>query len=172
MLKLSLRAVSQERAKALRMFLDWSMRDEFLTHIRSLEAFGVSGKQFETFLTPIILSRLSSEIRHEWERKEAGRESDLEWVLKFLQEETESIEWSETFNDVTSGKVESPNVSEHCRNTYLDPKVTKERFSSDSALHVTSSEAAKNTCVFCIKKHWSENCSKVLRVKDKTCREH
>ena len=64
----------------------WSMRDEFLTHIRSLEALKVSGKQCETFLTPIILSRLPSEIRIEWARKGAGKESDLEWLLKFLKD--------------------------------------------------------------------------------------
>lgn len=145
----------------------WSMRDEFLTHIRSLEALGVSGKQCETFLTPIILSRLPSEIRLEWARKGAGRESDLEWLVKFLQEEIESIERSETFKDVTPGKCEGPSASEYCRNTYSGQKVTKERFSSASALYVTSPEAAKNTCVFCNRKHRSENCSEVLRLKDK-----
>ncbi len=30
----------------------WKLRDEILTHIRSLEALGVSGKQCEVFLTP------------------------------------------------------------------------------------------------------------------------
>lgn len=145
----------------------WSMRDEFMTHIRSLEALGVSGKQCETFLTPIILSRLPSEIRLEWARRGAGRESDLEWLLRFLQEEIESIERSETFKDVSTVKAESSNVSDHGRNsTHLGSRVSKERLSSASALHVASSEVSKS-CVFCNKKHKSENCFEVLRLKDK-----
>ena len=48
------------------------MHDEFLTHIRRLEALNVSSKQCETFLTFIILSRVLSEIRMEWARKGAG----------------------------------------------------------------------------------------------------
>ena len=60
-------------------------------HIRSLEALGVSGKQCEAFLMPFILSRLLSEMRLEWNRQGAGHESDLEWLLKFLQEEIETI---------------------------------------------------------------------------------
>ena len=81
-------------------------------HIRSLEALGVSGKQCEAFLMPFILSRLLSEMRLEWNRQGAGHESDLEWLLKFLQEEIETIERSETFKDVTSRKSETPSVPE------------------------------------------------------------
>ena len=69
-------------------------------HIRSLEALGVSGKQCEAFLMPFILSRLLSEMRLEWNRQGAGHESDLEWLLKFLQEEIETIERSETFKEI------------------------------------------------------------------------
>ena len=84
----------------------WSLRDELLTHIRSLETLGVSGGQCEVFLTPIILSRLPNELRLEWARDCAGKESDLDWLLNFLQREIERIERSETFKDVTSPKSE------------------------------------------------------------------
>ncbi|XP_064093856.1 uncharacterized protein LOC135206369 [Macrobrachium nipponense] len=41
----------------------WKLRDDILIHICSLEVLGVTGKQCEVFLTPIILSRLPSELR-------------------------------------------------------------------------------------------------------------
>ncbi|XP_064108040.1 uncharacterized protein LOC135216590 [Macrobrachium nipponense] len=137
------------------VYLLWNLQDELLTHIKSLEALGVSGKQCEVFLTPIILSRLPSEIRMEWARKGAGHESDLEWLLKFLQEEIETIERSETFKDVTSRKPENPSVSEEKRNWHS--KGSREKVTSASALH-TSSEVEYPICGFCAKKHKTENC--------------
>lgn len=144
----------------------WSMRDEILTHIRSLEALNVSGKQCETFLTPIILSRLPSEIRMEWARRGAGRESDLEWLLKFLQEEIESIERSEVFADATTGKQESTGMNEQ-RKTAFSSRSVRGRQSTASALHVSSAETDTPTCVFCTKGHKSEKCLEVLRLPDK-----
>ena len=132
-----------------------------MTHIRSLEALGVSGKQCEVFLTPIILSRLPSEMRLEWARQSAGHESDLDWLLKFLQEEIETIERSETFKDVTSKKSETPSVSEEKRN--WQSKGSKEKVSSASALH-TSSEVDYPICEFCSKKHKSEKCFETLKL--------
>ena len=56
----------------------WKLRDGILIHIRSLEALGVTGKQCEVFLTPVILFRLPSELRLEWARDGDGHESDLD----------------------------------------------------------------------------------------------
>ena len=65
------------------------LQDELLTHIRSLEALGVSGGEYGLFLTPVTLSRLPSDIRLEWSREGSGHESDLEWLMAFLIEEIE-----------------------------------------------------------------------------------
>ncbi|XP_050706794.1 uncharacterized protein LOC126992176 [Eriocheir sinensis] len=114
----------------------WSLRDEILTHIRSLEALGVSGKQCKIFLTPIILSRLPNEIRLEWARKGAGHESDLDWLLTFLRQEIESIEKSEAFKDVTAGKRESLSSPEEKKN--WQTREPKGKVSSAAALHTSS----------------------------------
>ncbi|XP_037778187.1 uncharacterized protein LOC119574962 [Penaeus monodon] len=123
----------------------WNLRDELLTHIRSLEALGVSGEQCEVFLTPIILACLPEELRMEWAREGSGHESDLSWLLHFLQREIERIERSETFS-VVLGKAEGRFVESE-----------KRRVPSASALY-TSSEAGSYFCAFCSKKHKSEKC--------------
>ncbi len=142
----------------------WGLRDEFLSHIRSLEALGVSGKQCETFLTPIILSRLPNDIRLEWARKGAGRESDLEWLLTFLQDEIKNIERSETFKDVSSRKPESPGMPEQRKSKHSGSRDYTGRESSASALHVATSEVDKQSCVFCNKRHKAENCFELLKL--------
>ena len=143
----------------------WNLQDELLTHIRSLEALGVSGKQCEVFLTPIILARLPSELRLEWARKGAGHESDLEWLLKFLQQEIETIERSETFKDVTSRNSEAPSVGlpderRKCHSRGSRGKVV----STTSALHTSSEVDDYSICVFCKKKHKSEKCFEMLKL--------
>ena len=56
--KVTVKARGSKRVSQL-----WNLRNELLTHIRSQDALGVFGKQCEIFLTPIILSCFSSEIR-------------------------------------------------------------------------------------------------------------
>lgn len=72
----------------------WKLRDDILVHIHSLETLGVTGKQCEVFLTPIILSRLHSEMRLEWARDGDGHENDLEFLLNFLDKEISRLERS------------------------------------------------------------------------------
>lgn len=127
----------------------------------------VSGKQYETFLTPIKLSRLPSEILLEWARRSVERESDLDWLLKFLLEEIKSFERSEGFSDVTIGKHESPGMNEQCKTSPSSSRFVRERFSTASALHATSPETSNPRCVFCTKRFKSEKCMDVLRLPDK-----
>lgn len=78
----------------------WKLRDDILVHIHSLEALGVTGKQCEVLLTPIILSRLPSEMRLEWARDGDGHENDLEFLLNFLDKEISRLEWSEALGSL------------------------------------------------------------------------
>ncbi|XP_063590241.1 uncharacterized protein LOC134767126 [Penaeus indicus] len=122
-----------------------NLLDELLTHIRSLQALGVTEEQCEVFLTPLILSCLPEELRLEWAREGSGRESDISWLLQFLQKEIERIERSETFK-VVLGKAEGRFVESE-----------KRRVPSASALY-TSSEVGSSYCAFCSKEHKSEKC--------------
>ncbi|XP_042890905.1 uncharacterized protein LOC122265587 [Penaeus japonicus] len=130
----------------------WKLRDEILTHVRSLEALGVTGKQCEVFLTPIILSRLPHDLRLEWARDGDGHESDLDFLLDFLYKEISRLERSEAFRgkkNVAEGKTES--------------SAPKEKKFSAAALH-TSSKQEPPVCCFCKKKHKSENCFNVQKL--------
>ncbi|XP_068229312.1 LOW QUALITY PROTEIN: uncharacterized protein [Palaemon carinicauda] len=133
----------------------WKLRDDILIHIRSLEALGITGKQCEVFLTPIILSRLPSELRLEWARDGDGHESDLDWLLTFLDKEISRLERSEAFKGKSSIEVKK-----------IENKSSKDKVYSAAALHASSKQ--ENTmCSFCAKKHKSENCYGVLELSGK-----
>ena len=74
----------------------WELYDKLQTHVRSLEALGISGKQYGVLLTPIILSRLPTELRLEWARTGEGKEGDLAYLLDFLKLEISRRERSQS----------------------------------------------------------------------------
>ena len=92
----------------------------------------------------------------------------MDWLLKFLQEEIEAIERSETFKDVTSKKSEAHSAPEEKRN--WQSKGSREKVSSASALH-TSSEVDYPICEFCSKKHKTEKCFEILKLSGLECAE-
>ncbi|XP_076055277.1 uncharacterized protein LOC143033673 [Oratosquilla oratoria] len=129
----------------------WKLRDQLLRHTRSLEALGFSGNQYGMVLTPIIVARLPQDIRLEWSRESAGREGDLEWLMKFLQTEIQRRERSEIFKDLSMEKSNAPQ------------DIERRKVSSASALQ-TSAEEGSQQCVFCYKRHKSEKCNQILRL--------
>ena len=70
------------------------MYDDLQAHVRSLDALGISGEQYGVVLTPLILSRLTPELRLGWARDGEQHESDLLFLLSFLQREIERRERS------------------------------------------------------------------------------
>ena len=109
----------------------WRLRDEVVKHTRNLEAQGITGKQCEVLLTPMIVSRLPTELRLMWSRDCSGHESDLEWLLNWLQREIEVLERSEMYKgSAKSG--DSRKVSKEVS------KGNKEKLFTASALYTTS----------------------------------
>ncbi|KAJ8042497.1 hypothetical protein HOLleu_13566 [Holothuria leucospilota] len=53
----------------------WTIRDKLNAHVCSLDALRVNGEKYGVILTPLILSRLPSEIRLEWARTGTGQGS-------------------------------------------------------------------------------------------------
>lgn len=91
----------------------WTMYNDLQAHVRSLEALGVSGTQYGIILTPLILSRLPSDLRLEWAREGEHHESDLTWLLNFLHKEIERRERSQAFTScgvITEEKQTIPSV--------------------------------------------------------------
>lgn len=73
----------------------WRLRDEVVKYTRILEALEITGKQCEVLLTPMIVSRLPTELRLMWSRDCSRHKSDHDWLLNWLQKETEMLERSE-----------------------------------------------------------------------------
>ncbi|XP_068227700.1 uncharacterized protein [Palaemon carinicauda] len=121
----------------------WKLRNDILIHICSLEALGITRKQCEVFLTHIILSCLPSELRLEWARDGDGHESDLDWLLTFLDKEISRLERSEAFKGKSSSEVKK-----------IENKSSKDKVYSAAALH-DSSKQENTMCSFCAKKHKS-----------------
>lgn len=128
----------------------WKTLDTLVCHVRSLETLDISGKQYGVLLTPIVLSRLPADIRIEWARKLAGKESDLDALLKFLKEEIQCRERSETYKE---GAAEST------------------RQGSVMAFQTTSSSKHSGTkstqplkCGVCSKKHATHKCWEILNI--------
>ena len=131
----------------------WEFRDEILTHTRGLESLEISGEQCEVFLVPIILSRLPEDIRLEWTRHE-DQEGDLEFLLSFLQKEIERLARADTYKEVST-----KNKQEEKTDRPKPPKPA-----TASALHTLDRSAEYSTCIFCGKRHKSENCFKMLKL--------
>ena len=73
--------------------------DKLITHIRCLDSLGIDGSKYGVILTPLILSRLPSEVRLEWARGAENKESDLDYLLDFLHLEIGRRERSMVYND-------------------------------------------------------------------------
>ena len=76
--------------------------DNLQSHICGLEALKITGEQYGMVLTPLILSRLPSELRLEWARIGEGHEGDLSFLLELLQAEVLRRELSPTYKEPTS----------------------------------------------------------------------
>ncbi len=57
-----------------------------------LEALNVTGQQYGVVLTPLVLSRLPPDLPLEWAREGELHESDIGYLLDFLQRELERRE--------------------------------------------------------------------------------
>ncbi|XP_068208330.1 uncharacterized protein [Palaemon carinicauda] len=63
----------------------WRLSDEVIKHTRSLDAFGVTGKQYEVLLTPMTVSQHPMELGLRWSRECSDHESYLDCLLKWLK---------------------------------------------------------------------------------------
>ena len=137
------------------------LQEELLAHIRSLEVWEIMGKNYGVVLTPVILSRLPSDIRLEWARSGEGKEDDLDFLLQFLKQEIERRERSEAFKQLSAGHRSSNNnnsKSNSGNRSHVDREEKRQnsvRTPTASALHVSSVGGA---CGFCAQNHTTEAC--------------
>ena len=134
----------------------WKMQDDLLSHVRSLEALGITGRQFGVILTPVILSRLPPEIRLEWAREGEGREDNLQFLLDFLLKEIRRRENAESFSEqsLCCENVDKFKVSDGKGSKAGSENKGSEKFVSTASALLSSSAS----CGICNKPHFTANC--------------
>ncbi len=90
--------LSMPQSKSYSVSHLWKLQNMLLSHVQSLETFGVTGAQYGVVLTPLPLSKLSPDLRLEWARDGAGHESDLDFLLEFLHNKIQRRERSQAFS--------------------------------------------------------------------------
>ena len=101
----------------------WRFYNAMKTHVRSLEALGIGADQYGVILTPLILSRLPTELRMEWAREGDTHERDLNFLMQFLKTEIERRERSQVFTSSSSdGRDQLTAASLHVGTTSGDKK--------------------------------------------------
>ena len=129
----------------------WKMYYDLQAHMRSLEALNITGQQYGVVLTPLVLSRLPHDLRLEWAREGELHESDLGYLLDFLQRELERRERSQTF-------------AMECVTSKADVTVDTRPVSTVSALHTSTNKHA-DACVICGRSgHTLDRCYGITKI--------
>jgi hypothetical protein len=132
------------------------LHDNLMTHIRSLENLEIGGKQYGVFLTPLVLSCIPQPIRMEWARESAGREGDLDFLLKFLDKEIANRERCNTIRGLA--KSDSSKVS-----SVKEIKKSSPKSSATALQAVSSQKTEKVSCNVCGKRHFTSKCFELVK---------
>ena len=124
--------------------------DKINIQIRGLEALDVMADKYGSFLIPVIMQRMPSEIAIEIARKTKKEVWSIKEILEIIKAEVEAREIGENANK----KSVAPNVSP--KKPYTPPKTA-------ANFHLKI-ENTKLTCVFCGKNHFSSECRTVVDV--------
>ena len=120
------------------------LRDQLLSHTRSLENLEITKEQYGVFLTPLVISKLPTEVRMEWSRDSEGRQRDIEYLLTFLESEIKRRDRS-----LTVSGPQQPQQVQTPRN-------------STAAALVSGATAAG--CEYCHKNHPTDRCFKLTKI--------
>ena len=151
------------RVKDLRAVLD-----QLTIHVRGLETLGISAQQYGSLLTPIVMSKLPSDIRLLVARKTNGSLLELNSIIELLKVEVEAREASFSLK---THDVENRKPWERNRVTGGKNNVT------GAFLNNSNSQTGNIICVFCSKPHFSASCEEVkdigkrreIIVRDRRC---
>lgn len=143
----------------------WSLHDDLLASVRSLEQLGIGGNNYGVVLTPLLLHRLPQDIRLEWARVGEGKEGDLAFLLDFLYTEIGRRERSQTFSSLQPGGDGRQERSQPCSSLQLD---SEKKSASKPRTQTTPSAAAFMTsvnsykkCAFCRGEHYTDQCYQI-----------
>ena len=120
------------------------------SHVRTLQGLGIESKNYGSLLAPIILGRLSHQLKLIITRNLKDEIWDLDKILLLISEELRARESciipSNSFNSISNDeKRGGKNNLSHF-----------ESLASRSTLY--SKQTHENKCVFCRGNHWSDKC--------------
>ena len=128
-----------------------SIYDKIYANIRGLESLGVNKDQYGSFLIPIIMSKLPSEVRLQIARVSVREVWEVEELM-----------------DVIKGEVEAREISDNIKVTERKPPDTSNirKYPAATASTLLVREGNRRTiCVYCKGDHFSTACESIREVK-------
>ena len=134
--------------------------DKLNVHVRGLKSLGVSAEQYGSLLTPIVMSKLPSDIRLQIARNTTEEVWKIEELIETIRIEMEAREASEG-NRVHTSPAQSNRPSSN-----INPRQqTKSRnVPTSSTLHSGQIENFRIRCVYCSEHHYSASCQRVTDI--------
>ena len=127
--------------------------DQLTIHVRGLETLGVNAQQYGSLLTPIIMSKLPSDVRLTVARKTNSTVWELQEIVKILKAEVEAREASILLKT---------NEHHHDNRKYGDkPQPSGGKDIATGAFLNNSNSQPGNICVYFSKQHFLASCKEV-----------
>ena len=128
-----------------------SVYDKIHINIRGLESLGVTPEQYGSFLIPVIMSKLPSDVRLQVARVTAKEVWEVQELLTVIKAEVEAREISDTI------KINERKGTDGYVNRRFNPP-------SAAALTAQARHGGGVKCIFCKEGHYSASCTKVQDV--------
>ena len=147
---------------------DTSLRElytKIVSHVRSLEALGITAQSYSVFLVPIVKSKLNEDLRKELTKNKI---KDIKALLLQLKEEVateaSSAQVKLAFEPDVPATLQKPQskVNKPNYNWANNQQSYQPVYSSAQALQATANTRAKY-CIFCpgMQSHWVEDCKRL-----------
>lgn len=151
---LKLKACSNESSSQLRY-----VYDQISVHVRELENLGVKSDQYGSLLIPVIMSKLSPEIRLQIARKTSTSVWEINELLEIIRNEVDARESSDAVKVKTQDS----------KQPYNNANNTNRTDSTASALIANGSNKQNGSvqCAFCVGYHFSASCEEVKDVESR-----
>ena len=139
----------------------WDFYNCVQSHVRSLAFLGINSSRFGIVITPIIVSRLPSQLALEWAETSKGKEGDLQNLLTFLQDTVNVRQRALCFSTDSSSMLSGASTQDNNTSQSRQP-----RLATTSALTVSKQDSLGSSslerCLTCGKAHNLVSCEQFL----------
>ena len=135
--------------------------DKLESHVRSLDAIGMSSETYGSFLTPVIMTKLPQELRIAISRNLKNENWDLKAVLEGFRVE---LQIREKCHLVSSGNSSKGQTSGNPQSSYQKKKPVPNPTTASALLTSTNSPNQGPWCTYCKGQHPSAKCAVVTDI--------